>query len=255
MKQFIRFLVRYIPRPVLIKFSFLFSRIVQLFYKGNQVECTVCGKEFRKFLPYGNQGIDNRLCPHCLSLERHRLLWSYLKSETDFFTKPIKMLHIAPEQAFLKAFREAKNIDYTTADLESPIADVKMDVRQMPFDDAEFDVLFCNHVLEHIDDELKATSEIFRVLKPGGWAILQVPLDITKELTYEDPSITDRRERERIFGQYDHLRVYGRDYAKRIAQAGFVVDENLFVKTFSQQEIERYRFDADETIFVCKKER
>jgi len=211
MRELIKFIVRKIPRPVLIKFSFIFGKIVSVFYAGSKVECTVCEKKFRKFLPYGNQGQDNRLCPSCLSLERHRLIWLYLKNKTNFFTDKLDVLHIAPEQPYYKRFEKMGNLNYTTADLESPIAKVKMDIREMPFEDNAFDVLLCNHVLEHIDDELKATKEIYRVLKPGGWAILQVPLDSSLETTYEDSGITDPKEREKHFGQYDHLRIYGND--------------------------------------------
>ena len=254
MKRLITFFVRKIPRPILIKFSFLFSKIISVFYIGNNVECTVCGNHFRKFLPYGNVGVDNRLCPSCLSLERHRLLWLYLKEKTVFFTEKLDVLHIAPEQPFYKHFEKLENLNYTTADLESPIAKVKMDIREMPFDDNLFDVLLCNHVLEHIDDELKATKEIYRVLKPNGWAILQVPIDLSLEKTYEDFSITDPKEREKHFGQYDHLRLYGRDYAQRLEQSGLKVIEDKFVESFSNEEINKYRFDKSEIIYLCKKE-
>lgn len=253
MKELIKFFVRKIPRPILIRFSFVFGKLAGLFYAGNKVECTVCGKHYRKFLPYGNQGGENRLCPSCLSLERHRLIWLYLKNKTGFFTEKLKVLHIAPEQPYYKRFEKLQNLNYTTADLESPIAKVKMDIREMPFGDNSFDVLLCNHVLEHIDDELKATREIYRVLKPGGWAILQVPLDYSLEKTYEDASITDPKEREKHFGQYDHIRVYGRDYAQRLEKSGLKVKADNFVGEFTPDEIERYRFDADELIYFCSK--
>lgn len=254
MRAIIKFIVKNIPRPVLIKFSFIFGKIMRVFYRGNKVECPVCGNHFRKFLPYGNQGLDNRLCPSCLSLERHRLIWLYLKEKTGFFSEKLSVLHIAPEQPFYKRFEKMPNLDYTTADLESPIAKVKMDIREMPFEDNSFDVLLCNHVLEHIDDELKATKEIYRVLKPGGWAILQVPLDNSLEKTYENPDITDPKEREKHFGQYDHVRLYGRDYPQRLEKSGLKVIADDFVKHFSDEEIERYRLDKEEKIYFCTKE-
>ncbi len=253
MRQFIKFIVKNIPRTVLIKFSFIFGKIMSVFYIGNKVECPVCGKHYRKFLPYGVQGGDNRLCPSCLSLERHRLIWLYLKKKTGFFTDNLSVLHIAPEQPFIKRFEKMQNLKYITADLESPIAKVKMDIREMPFDDNSFDVLLCNHVLEHIDDELKATKEIYRVLKPGAWAILQVPLDSSRETTYEDASITDPKEREKHFGQYDHVRLYGRDYPQRLEKSGLKVKADDFVSTFSKEEIERYRLDKEEKIYFCQK--
>ncbi len=253
MKKLITFLVRKIPRPILIKFSFIFSKIISIFYIGNNVECPICENKFRKFLPYGNTGNDNRLCPSCLSLERHRLIWLYLKEKTDFFTDKLDVLHIAPEQPYYKRFEKLENLNYTTADLESPIAKVKMDIRKMPFEDNYFDVLLCNHVLEHIDNETEATKEIYRVLKPNGWAILQVPLDYSLEKTYEDARITNPKEREKHFGQYDHLRVYGRDYAERLKKSGLYVVEDNFVNTFSKEDIEKYRFDKNEIIYFCKK--
>ncbi len=253
MKKLITFLVRRIPRPYLIKFSYLFSRITSFLYSGNKYECPVCEHKFRKMLPYGNQGQENRLCPRCLSLERHRLLWLYLQHKTDFFEKDYKMLHIAPEQPFLKHFKKMANLNYTTADLESPIADIKMDIREMPFEDNCFDVIFCNHVLEHIDDDHKAMTEMLRVLRPGGWAILQVPLDVNRRETYEDFSITDPKEREKIFGQYDHLRIYGADYNKRLEKAGFEVITDDFVHNFSEEQINRYRIDDTEVIYHCYK--
>lgn len=253
MKNIIKFLVRRIPRPLLIKLSLIFRIPVSLFYRGNKHKCTVCEKEFRKFLPYGNKGADNRLCPYCLSLERHRLLWLYFNKKTNIFTDKISLLHIAPEQPFIKKFKNSKNLRYVTADLESPIADIKTDIRNLVFSDNEFDFVICNHVLEHIDLEQQAIKEIIRVLKPGGKAILQVPIDYERSETFEDLTITDRRERERIFGQYDHVRVYGKDYPERLRMAGFEVIEDNFINSFSPEEIEKFRFDKNEIIYLCNK--
>jgi SAM-dependent methyltransferase len=249
-----KFLVRKVPRPILIKFSFFFSRIISVFYLGNNVACPICKGHFRKFLPYGNKGIDNRLCPKCLSLERHRLIWLFLVQKTEFFKAPLKVLHIAPEQPFLKRFKQLKQLEYITADLESPIADVKMDIREMPFADNTFDALICNHVLEHIDNELKAIKEIYRVLKSGGWAILQVPLNINLEETLEDLSITNPKEREKLFGQYDHVRLYGRDYAKRLEKSGLKVYPDKMVEEIGNELAARYRLDKTELIYFCRKD-
>ena len=153
-------------------------RISALLYKGNNVECPVCNSRFRKFLPYGHNIIrENILCPRCLSLERHRLMWLFLNNKTDFFTARHKVLHVAPEQCFYSRFKKLKNLNYVTADLESPIADVRLDIQNMPFTDGEFDVVICNHVLEHVEDDNKAMSEILRVLKTGGFAIMHVPMN------------------------------------------------------------------------------
>ena len=221
MKGLIRFLLRSIPRPVLIRFSYLFSWLFRFWYRGNNVECPVCENSFRKFLPYGRIARENVLCPSCLSLERHRLLWLYLKNETRFFEDPLKVLHVAPEQSFIKRFRALKNLDYTTADLESPIADIHFDLHEIPLEDNTYDYFICNHVLEHVEDDKKVLAEILRVLKPGGTAILQVPLDYHREHTFEDKNIVDPLEREKHFGQNDHVRVYGLDYPERLREAGF----------------------------------
>ncbi len=253
MRKIIKFFVRNIPRPILIKISILLNKPISWLYKGNNVECPICGKTFSKFLPYGNKGSENRLCPNCLSLERHRLIWLYLKSKTAFFSDNLKMLHMAPEQPYLKRFRKLSNLNYTTADLYSPIADVKTDIRNLVFEDNMFDVIMCNHVLEHIDEEQKAMKELLRVLKPGGWAILQVPIDYQRDITFEDNSVTSQSEREKIFGQYDHLRVYGKDYTQRLQNAGFSVIEENFINSFNETEIQRFRLDKDELIYICKK--
>ena len=222
---------------------------------GKKQECPICEGHFRTFLPYGytNNNSDNRLCPRCLSLERHRLIWLYLQKESKLFTEPMKMLHIAPEQSFYKRFKKIKSLTYHTGDLESPIADFHFDIHQIPFDDNTYDFVMCNHVLEHVEDEFKATSEIYRVLKPGGWAILQVPINPNLEVTYEDASITEPKEREKHFGQYDHVRWHGKDYAKRLEKSGFKVEELDFVKQFSDIEIETMRLSKNEILYIARK--
>lgn len=249
MRRLMRFIVRNIPRPWLIRFSGLFGIIMMPFYKGSRYHCPICENHFRKMLPYGNQGADNRLCPSCLSLERHRLLWLYLKQRTEFFKAPLKVLHVAPEQPFLKRFKSLPNLDYTTADLISPIADLRMDIQNIPEQEKTYDVVICNHVLEHVEDDKAAMDEIYRVLKPGGWAILQVPINWSSESTYEDASITKPAEREKHFGQYDHLRYYGQDYPDKLRIAGFDVDDENFLNSFTDEEKDYMRFPSQEMIW------
>lgn len=243
-----------IPRPWLIRASDFFRPIFALFLKGNTFTDPIDGKSFRAFLPYGyvNQR-KNALSPSTLSLERHRLLWIYLQRETNFFSTPIQLLHFAPEQAFYKRFRKQKNIKYTTTDLNSPLADVKADICNLPFADESFDWILCNHVLEHIPDDTKAMQELYRVLKPGGIAILQIPLDMNRTVTFEDDSITDKKQRTEIFGQYDHVRVYGMDYFDKLRSVGFQVDEITYGLQLSEEEAKRYSIDKYEIIPVCKK--
>lgn len=197
---------------------------------------------------------SNALCPNCLSLERHRIIWLYLKEKTDFFTSKAKMLHIAPELCFIDRFEGLENLEYITADIESPLAKVKMDVHDIPFENNSIDIIFCNHVLEHVKDDIKALSEMKRVLKPGGWAILQIPFFFPlKEKTYEDASITDPKEREKAFGQDDHVRMYGKDYGDRLASVGFEVLADDFVKTLPADRVEKHALPMEEIIYKVVK--
>jgi predicted SAM-dependent methyltransferase len=249
-----KFILNTIPRPILIKVSYWVRPLISFYLKGSTYTDPIDNKSFRKFLPYGyGQQRPNALSPSTLSLERHRLIWLYLKNETDFFTAPKKVLHIAPEQCFLKVFKSQKNLNYTTADLYSPIADVKADICDLPFEENSFDVVFCNHVLEHITDDKKAMSELFRVLKPGGMGIFQIPQDLTLETTYEDFSITNPEERKKHFGQYDHVRVYGKDYFDRLRVVGFTVNEIDYSKTLSQELLTKYCLVKGEILPVCTK--
>ncbi|HUH52027.1 MAG TPA: methyltransferase domain-containing protein [Flavobacterium sp.] len=254
MKKLFKFFLNLIPRPLLIKMSYLIRPVLVLALKGNRYTDPIDNKSFRKFMPYGYENQrDNVLSPSTLSLERHRLLWLYLKNETDFFTSPKKVLHFAPEQAFYKRFRNQKNLDYTTTDLYSPLADVKADICDLPFEDNAFDVILCNHVLEHIPDDTKAMQELYRVLKPGGMGIFQIPQDLTRATTFEDASITDKKERAKIFGQYDHVRVYGRDYFDKLRAVGFKVTQEDYTHKISADIVEKYRLVKGEIIPVCTK--
>ncbi|WP_106793128.1 class I SAM-dependent methyltransferase [Aquimarina sp. Aq78] len=254
MKKLFKFILNTIPRPLLIRLSYIARPILSLFLRGNTYTDPIDGKSFSRFLPYGyGKQRDNVLSPSTLSLERHRLLWLFLTNETEFFTTPTKVLHFAPEQAFYKRFRNLKHLDYTTTDLNSPLADVKADICNLPFTDNEYDIIFCNHVLEHIPDDTKAIQEIFRVLKPGGMAILQIPQDLNRDVTFEDNSITDSQERARIFGQYDHVRVYGRDYFEKLRSIGFKVDEVDYTNILSKECVTKYCLAPGEILPVCYK--
>ena len=251
-----KYILNSIPRPWLIKASYLAKPFIAFYLKGDTFTDPIDGNSFRKFLPYGySKQRKNALSPSTLSLERHRLMWLFLKNETSFFTsnKKLKTLHIAPEQCFLKIFKNQKNLDYITSDLESPIADVKADICNLPFQDNSFDVIFCNHVLEHIPNDTKAMQELFRVLKKGGFGIFQIPQDISREKTFEDASITDKIERTKIFGQYDHVRVYGRDYFNKLRSVGFAVDEIDYTKKMAAKELERFCLMKNEILPVCYK--
>ena len=245
-----------IPRPWLIKVSYVVRPVIYWYLKGDKFTDPIDGRSFRKFLPYGYiKQRENALSPSTLSLERHRLMWLFLKDNTDFFTttKQLKVLHIAPEQCFLDIFRKQQNLNYITSDLESPIADVKADICDLPFKENEFDVVFCNHVLEHISNDTKAMKELYRVLKPGGFGIFQIPQDLSRAITFEDNTITDKKERAKLFGQYDHVRVYGRDYFDKLRGIGFKVDEVDFTKKIAKEKIEKFCLMQNEILPVCYK--
>ena len=278
MKKLFKFLLNTIPRPILIRLSIIVRPILAFLLKGNKFTDPIDGKSFRMFLPYGygNQR-NNVLSPSTLSLERHRLLWLYLQNETDFFqseldsdspvtqnkriklrkdaetSKALKVLHFAPEQEFYKRFKKQTNINYTTTDLLSPLADVKADICNLPFSDNTYDVILCNHVLEHIPDDTKAMQELYRVLKPSGMGIFQIPQDLSRATTFSDDSITDQKERAKIFGQYDHVRVYGRDYFEKLRSIGFKVIEEDYTKKIAPELVEKYCLAKGEIIPVCYK--
>ena len=254
MKKVFKFLLNVIPRPILIRLSYVARPILAFLLRGKRYTDPIDGRSFRKFLPYGyGTQRHNALSPSTLSLERHRLLWLWLQRETQFFKTPAKVLHFAPEQAFYKRFRKMKHLDYTTTDLQSPLADVKADICELPFGENEYDLIFCNHVLEHIPDDTKAMQELYRVLKPGGMVILQIPQDYTRAKTFEDNTITDRAERAAIFGQYDHVRVYGMDYFDKLRSIGFKVEAIDYTKQLTPKEVDTYRLAEGELLPVCSK--
>jgi predicted SAM-dependent methyltransferase len=255
MKKLYKFLLNTLPRPLLIRLSYLFKLFAPLAYYGNKVHCPVCERDFRKFLSYGSNTAhrENVLCPFDLTLERHRLMWLYLKQSSFFKEEIQKVLHIAPEQCFYPIFKKQKNLSYTTADMESPIADLHFDLHKIPLEDNLYDVIFCNHVLEHVQDDFQCMKELLRVMKPGGWGIFQVPIDYNNKVTYEDSSINDPKEREIHFWQKDHVRLYGQDYPKRLEKAGFNVDVFDPKTALGEINYEKLRLNSSELIFIARK--
>jgi predicted SAM-dependent methyltransferase len=244
-----------IPSKLRPRLKALFYAGVKVYYGGDRCLCPICGTRLRKFAPCGykfpvlkEKGVvgggyyRNVQCPICGSLDRVRLLYLYLLHKTDIFRKPQKILHVAPETRIGNRIRRVTGVDYLTADLNPEGVMVKMDIMDIQFPDNSFDVIICNHVLEHVGDDQKAMRELYRTLKPGGWAILQVPISLVLSKTYEDASITTRAGREQAFGQWDHVRIHARDYKDRLERAGFKV--NIFQWT---TEIEK--FGTERNIF------
>lgn len=233
----------------LIKFRSIFDSI---FYYGNSLTCPICGGHFRKFLSYRKR--PNVLCPKCYSFERHRLIWLYLNNGTNILTENIKVLHIAPEYIFQKLFKSMTNIDYIATDLSSSLADVKSDITGMSFKDNSFDAILCVHVLEHIIKDKEAMRELYRILKHGGWAILQSPVEPKLEKTFEDANIKSPEDRERIFGYSQHVRIYGKDYKQRLENAGFIVNVDSSIRDSNISNITKYGLlERESDIYFCTK--
>lgn len=242
-----------VPRKYLRVGGLYFVRLQSPFLKGDTVECPCCEKSFKRFLSYGVKAREGVLCPWCLSLERHRLLWKYLEDKTEIYKADFSVLHFAPEHQFQERLKMATNLNYLSCDLDMPTAMDKQDITKLTYAHNRFDVIICNHVLEHIPDDKKAMQELYRVLKPGGWAILQTPM-LNNQSTLEDFSITDPKERERVFGQNDHVRIYGLDKKNRLEAAGFTVHIDNYVNdNFTWEEQKRYGFDVSEQIWLCSK--
>ena len=171
MKRFIRFILNALPRPLLQRAAGWAVPLLGLVYAGRGRVCPLCGVRRRRFLPYGYvTPREDALCPRCLALERHRLLWLYLERETRLAEERPRLLHVAPEAALMRRFRRLYGDvpdRYVTADLESPLADLHFDIQHIPLADASFDAVICNHIMEHVEDDRQAMRELYRILRAG----------------------------------------------------------------------------------------
>ena len=254
MQSLIKLFLNIFSRGFLIRISFFVKPLVKILMYGNKYTDPIDGSTFRAFLPYGYNKIRNNvLSPSTYSLERHRLLWLYLKNETSFFKAKLKVLHFAPESALMNQFKKLKNLSYDTIDLNSPIADIKGDICDLPFLDNSYDFILCNHVLEHIIDDNKAMKELYRVLKKNGIGIFQVPMDYNRDTTFEDFSVTNKKERNKLFGQYDHVRIYGLDFFDRLQKVGFNVESCEYTSKLSKEDIVKFCLPTKEIIPICRK--
>ncbi|MBN3940600.1 class I SAM-dependent methyltransferase [Nostoc sp. NMS9] len=240
-------------RSLFFKLGTPYLYIRSLWYAGNDVFCPCCERKFQKFLPFGAQKRPNAICPRCLSLERHRLLWLYLKNKTNLLSQKLELLHVAPEYLLKKSISNLPNINYLSADLQPNEAMVQMDITDIQYPNNVFDVILCSHVLEHIPNDWQAMAELCRVLKPGGWAILHIPLDPKLEKTLEGTSDLSPEERERLFGHHDHMRMYGRDYKEKLEKAGFTVKVDSYAQELGIDNIQKFGLMPDEDIYYCTK--
>jgi SAM-dependent methyltransferase len=212
--------------------------------------CPCCETESPSFLPFGVRPRPNARCPKCGALERHRLLWLYLRNQPGRLWPGMRLLHVAPEPVLRRLFETVPGIAYVAADLHAAHG-VRLDITALPMGDASVDAIVCNHVLEHVPDDRRAMREFRRVLRPGGWAILQSPIDGRRAETYEDARVTSPAERERVFGQFDHVRVYGRDYGRRLEDAGFVVDAIDALESLEAELVVRQGL-RPERVYLCQ---
>ena len=243
----------YVPKNIRLKLKQAYLSLKYLKYIGNNHRCPFCGGYLRKFLTYGAQKRANVACPRDYSTDRHRLIWFYLKYKTNFFHGNLKVLHFAPQYCFQKITKKLPNLDYISADLHNPDVTVKMDIQDIKFNNNYFDIIICSHVLEHVFNDRKAIKELYRGLKPGGKAIILVPIDHSREKTYEDVKITKPEDRLRYFGQKDHVRLYGRDFIERLEQAGFSVHVEKYATDLGREITKIYGLNDQEEIFSCIK--
>jgi SAM-dependent methyltransferase len=224
----------------------------RVWYAGNAVACNICGTTARKF-EQGPQTQWELGCPYCYSRPRHRTAYRFFHERTDLYDgRPKRMLHVAPEPALAPKFRAITGLDYLSGDLDPAAAMVQMDITDIRYPDNSFDVIYCSHVLEHVPDDRRAMRELARVLKPGGWAVLVVPFRDALE-TFEDPTITDPQSRQRLFGQWDHVRWYGAaDFQRRLEEAGFTVTVDRFAEQFSDELVRRHGLSREAMYLVRK---
>lgn len=211
--------------------------------KGDAVHCPICERGAITFLPSGKPPRPHVLCPFCGSRERARMMWLFLQAR-DVLKPGIRILHVAPERCVRERLMRIPQVDYVAGDKKEPAytypaGTIDLDITAIPFPDDRFDLILCSHVLEHVPDDGAALRELYRVLAPGGTAVLMVPLELDRAVTDEDPSITDPNERLRRFGQFDHVRMYGRDYTQRLEAAGFQVIEDAVTERLSPEEVFR----------------
>lgn len=239
--------------PIANKIKLLLLRIK---LKGDRVFCPCCKKSFKIFATFGNERRKNSRCPNCESLERHRLLWMYFENKTNLYKDNLRVLHVAPETVFFHLFKKQKNIDYYPCDIYNklyPNGTIYFDLLNHNLPDNSFDTIICNHVFQYIDDDKKAMQNIYKLMKPGGWAILQVPINTKSKSTYENNLITDPLEREKEFGLKEHVRYYSFDYADKLRDIGFNVCVDDYSAEFTIEENYRYGFWQGDSVYYCTK--
>jgi len=248
----------------LIRTTPLLRELTLILHRGHKYSCPFCNYSSKDFFIIGTDMKGKQVigggkryggCYKCDSDDRERLIYVYLKEKLELFDKErsIKILHMAPEKNLSKkllncGFREYICGDLFTQGYRYPVHVQNINILNIPFTENYFDLIICNHVLEHVPDDLSAMKELIRVLKKRGQAILQVPISKSASSTVEDFSITKAKARELAFGQRDHVRIYGQDYIDRLASCGFEMK-----RVNISREFRKFGLNADEDIFIGTK--
>lgn len=211
---------------------------------GSGRTCPVCGFNGRKFLPAGDPPRPESRCPKCWARERHRLLWFYIENQMDLSNNDLDILYFAPTNPIVDNLRES-GTNIITTDLVMDKVDVNSDITHLPFCDGTFDLIICSHVLEHIPDDRAAISEMYRVLDYGGEALIMIPKDKNRKQTYEDDSVVSPEDREKEFGQKNHVRWYGKDFHQRLKDAGFDLDVMTYSNELDEEIVEKHGLKVD----------
>ena len=244
-----RIISKLISNEQLVKHEVFLRGMFALLYYGSRHQCTICNKKLRTFLQLSNHDL---LCPKCGSLARDRRLWTILNE--NYIKRGISVLDFSPSRPLARKMKSIAGIKYISTDLSGNfIADFQYDITKLALNDNNIDLIICYHILEHITDDATAMAELYRVLKPGGMGIFQIPQDLNRATTFSDDTITDQKERAKIFGQYDHVRIYGRDYFDKLRSIGFTVIEEDYTKRIAPELVEKYCLAKGEIIPVCYK--
>ncbi|RTR36438.1 glycosyltransferase [Robertmurraya yapensis] len=250
-------------KQLLDALAFIISEIIQ---GTDKYYCNLCHERFNEFLPlpdiyviekfeFENNNVKTALCPNCYSMDRERAFKLFIEEETDIKEQKTKVLHIAPEKNIRNWLISLKNIDYTCGDLFPSDRNMeKIDITNIQYNDNSFEFIICSHVLEHVPDDSKAMKELCRILKQGGKGILQVPIALNLDETYEDDRIISPEDRLLNFGQEDHVRVYAKDYIQKLENAGFIVCQYNFAEKNGVAEAEKYGLTLSDIVYIVSKE-
>ena len=232
----------------------LFLTLRALLFIGGNYSCPCCGWKLRTFITGGSsmRTRDLGYCPRCNSKSRHRRDWQYFVHKTNLISDQVNLFHVSPKYSFSRKFVRMDNIHYFGVDLSfRRNVSAFMDITACSFRSEFFDAAICIHVLEEIQDDKKAMHELYRILKPGGWAFITVPIQVNHS-TYEDPNITSPQERKRAFGESAHVRIYGMDLKERLEHCGFNVEIDRG-SDIPEEIQKKFGLKGDENIFFCTK--